>query len=212
MTDNGDTRGARDIKSIVPDPAALKALSHRDRLRMLGLLRIEGPATASGLAGRMGLNSGATSYHLRQLHRHGFIEPAPDMGNRRERWWRAAHDSTSFEIADASGDALAAGMAMSQAILAVHAQQMQMAHDRFGDLPREWRRASTASDFNIALSAADAEALVEKLVEVLWEAKAREPEPGTELGADMRRFTLMLHAFPHPGIPGDQEDEDEARA
>ncbi|WP_428995029.1 helix-turn-helix domain-containing protein [Kribbella qitaiheensis] len=37
------------------------------RNRMLGLLRVHGPATATTLAERLGVNTGATSYHLRQL-------------------------------------------------------------------------------------------------------------------------------------------------
>ena len=64
---------AVDLTSITPSPAALKALAHPVRLRMLGLLRIEGPATATTLATRLGLNTGATSYHLRQLAQHGFV-------------------------------------------------------------------------------------------------------------------------------------------
>jgi DNA-binding transcriptional ArsR family regulator len=53
-------------EQVTPDPTALRALSHPVRLRMLGLLRSEGPSTASRLAERLGLNSGATSYHLRK--------------------------------------------------------------------------------------------------------------------------------------------------
>ena len=60
--------------SVTPDIAGLRALSHPVRLRMLGLLRTEGPATATTLAQRLDLNTGATSYHLRQLAQHGFIE------------------------------------------------------------------------------------------------------------------------------------------
>ena len=40
---------------INPGPEGLKALSHPGRLRMLGLLRTEGPATATTLATRLGL-------------------------------------------------------------------------------------------------------------------------------------------------------------
>ena len=87
----------RTIRNISPGPSALKALTHPDRLRMLGILRLEGPQTASGLAARLGLNSGATSYHLRQLAQHGFIEDAPELGSARDRWWRAAHESTHTE-------------------------------------------------------------------------------------------------------------------
>ena len=64
--------------SITPTAAGLRALSHPTRLRMLKLLRIEGAATATQLAGRLGLNTGATSYHLRQLAEHGFIVEDPD--------------------------------------------------------------------------------------------------------------------------------------
>ena len=79
--------------SISPDIAGLRALSHPVRLRMLGLLRTEGPATATSLAQRLDLNTGATSYHLRQLAQHGFIEEDPERGTGRDRWWRAAHDA-----------------------------------------------------------------------------------------------------------------------
>ena len=80
--------------SITPDAAGLKVLAHPVRLEMLGMLRVEGPATATMLAQRLGLNSGATSYHLRQLAQHGFIEEDAERGNGRERWWRAAHRAT----------------------------------------------------------------------------------------------------------------------
>ncbi len=58
------------------------------------LLRLEGPATATQLAQQLKLNTGATSYHLRQLAEHGFIEEDHERGDARDRWWRAAHEST----------------------------------------------------------------------------------------------------------------------
>ena len=78
---------------------ALHALAHPLRLRLLGLLRVDGPATASGLAHRVGESSGSTSYHLRQLAVAGFIEEAPELGTKRERWWRASHRETSWSPA-----------------------------------------------------------------------------------------------------------------
>ncbi|MDP2774304.1 MAG: helix-turn-helix domain-containing protein [Nocardioides sp.] len=93
-----------DVTSITPSPQALKALTHPVRLRMLGLLRTEGPATATRLATRLGLNSGATSYHLRQLARHGFVVDDEERGNARERWWRAAR-STATDNTAADPDA-----------------------------------------------------------------------------------------------------------
>jgi DNA-binding transcriptional ArsR family regulator len=70
------------------DPKALHAMAHPLRVRLFDELAAFGPATASSLARRTGESSGATSYHLRQLARHGFIEEVPDRGNGRDRWWR----------------------------------------------------------------------------------------------------------------------------
>ncbi len=69
------------------DVSAVRALAHPLRLRLLDLLRFDGPATATILARRLGESSGSTSYHLRQLARHGYIENLPRQGGR-ERWWR----------------------------------------------------------------------------------------------------------------------------
>jgi DNA-binding MarR family transcriptional regulator len=66
------------IDSITPSSAQLRALTHPIRLRLLGLLRIDGPQTASDLARRTGLNTGSTSYHLRMLAKNGFIEKDQD--------------------------------------------------------------------------------------------------------------------------------------
>src|SRR5437879_9797840 len=67
--------------------AELRALAHPLRLQLLQVLHAEGPATASRLARRLGESSGATSYHLRALHRAGMVEEA-EQRNGRERWWQ----------------------------------------------------------------------------------------------------------------------------
>jgi DNA-binding transcriptional ArsR family regulator len=68
------------------DVRAVRALAHPLRLKLLDLLRFEGPSTATLLAARVGESSGSTSYHLRLLAKYGFIEEAPAQ-SRRERWW-----------------------------------------------------------------------------------------------------------------------------
>ena len=197
----------RDIASIVPDPTALKALTHPVRLRMLGLLRVEGPATASGLAARLGLNSGATSYHLRQLALHGFIDEDEARGSQRDRWWRARHEATSVTSANAEGEAFELGLAFERAALTGQMQQMQRAHAAYPDLPQPWREASTVSDYTIPLTAEAAKALVEKLQQVLWDAMATAPALGTPLPEGMRPFTVVLHAAPHVGEPQPGDDK-----
>src|SRR4051812_14232703 len=84
----------------VTDVRALRALAHPLRNRLLGQLRLNGPATASRLGRVVGESSGATSYHLRQLAEYGFVEEVEGRGNARERWWRARHRMTSWQVAD----------------------------------------------------------------------------------------------------------------
>src|SRR4051812_34521811 len=75
----------------VTDVRALRALAHPLRNRLLGQLRVNGPATASRLGRAIGESSGSTSYHLRQLAAYGFVEEVEGRGTARERWWRARH-------------------------------------------------------------------------------------------------------------------------
>lgn len=76
------------------DTRSLRAIAHPVRVRILGLLREEGPSTATRLAAQLRLNSGATSYHLRQLAAYDLIVEDTERGSARDRWWRAAHPST----------------------------------------------------------------------------------------------------------------------
>ncbi|MGW7382731.1 ArsR/SmtB family transcription factor [Streptomyces sp. NPDC054794] len=79
------------------DLAALKALSHPRRQRVLQHLALHGPATSATLARALGLNTGATSYHLRELARYGFVEETDGVPpGRRERWWRVVPGDRRF--------------------------------------------------------------------------------------------------------------------
>ena len=86
------------------DAMSVRGLAHPLRVKILGFLRTEGSATATMVAQRMGLNSGATSYHLRQLATYGFVVDDPERGVGRERWWRAAHAITQWDADDTGAD------------------------------------------------------------------------------------------------------------
>jgi predicted ArsR family transcriptional regulator len=194
-----------EISSITPDPRALRALSHPVRLRLLGLLRTDGPSTASALAARLGLNSGATSYHLRQLAAHGFVVDDEDRGNGRERWWRAAHQSTrtSDEAVSDPGERDAHD-AYLQAVAVVHTELLQRAVEERPLLPDPWRRTTDLSDWHRRLTPARAHELVEALHAVVerWEEDPAETRPGAGAGGpegEAEDFVVCLQAFPRPG-------------
>ncbi|MEA2172097.1 MAG: hypothetical protein QOF76_5397 [Solirubrobacteraceae bacterium] len=180
---------------MTPSPNALRALSHPVRLRMLGLLRHEGPATATMLAQRLGLNTGSTSFHLRSLHQHGFIVEDEARGNGRDRWWRAAHQSTRTDpSSESTPEGREAVDAFVQSIVVVHTEALQRAVEELPLLPPEWREASTQSDRTLKLTPARAKQLTDTLVDLIasWDE-----DDDAEVG-----FTVQIHAFPRPGTVG----------
>ncbi len=78
---------------MTASPGALKALANPLRQKILRELRLHGEATSTTLARAIGVTSGGTSYNLRILAQHGFVEEVRDRAHGRERWWRATrHD------------------------------------------------------------------------------------------------------------------------
>ena len=79
----------------------LIAFHHPTRRWLLEVLGVEGPATVGMLADRTGLAVGSISHHLKALHRHGFIEPAPELArDTRESWWRASSRRLTWSADD----------------------------------------------------------------------------------------------------------------
>jgi hypothetical protein len=58
------------------DARALRAYAHPVRMKLVGLLRTEGPLTATRAGELLGESSGTCSFHLRQLAKYGLVEEA----------------------------------------------------------------------------------------------------------------------------------------
>lgn len=175
------------------DPRSLKGLAHPLRMELLGLLRTEGASTATQLAKRVGESSGATSYHLRQLASHGFVEELPERGNGRDRWWRAAHQSTTFDVTEFSDDPDTRGaleIFLYEAIR-THFRRAARWLSEMHSWDGRWVKASTSSDYGLHLDSERTRALVEELDSVI--ERYREEAEGAE---DEERVAVVLHVFP----------------
>ncbi|WP_201931839.1 helix-turn-helix domain-containing protein [Nocardioides donggukensis] len=165
--------------------------SHPLRSRLLGQLRLAGPATATGLARELGTNTGATSYHLRRLAEVGLVTETGE-GRGRERWWRATHEMHSWFPSDLAGEA--DGEAALSLLRDEHRRRFSeladqwLAHEH--SWPAEWRDAAGAGDWFLTLSAGQVRALQDELAEVLERHRGLEPEPGA------RRVFAYLHLLP----------------
>ena len=158
--------------SIRPmDAAQLRALAHPLRLQLLQVLHAEGPATASQLGRRLGESSGATSYHLRALHRAGMVEEA-EQRNARERWWQRTPgrlmipNSVPPDASDAERAELKAAHAQIESILVDRDENalgrwMEIRYD----LPLEWQDAQWIGNFRMWATAGEVRQFVSSVLE-----------------------------------------------
>jgi DNA-binding transcriptional ArsR family regulator len=175
------------------DLAAVRALGHPLRLELLDRLRFGGPSTATALGRVVGESSGATSYHLRQLARHGFIEEDAGRGRGRERWWR--HRERDLELpaprggrGGRSGEAALAAELLSRE---AHALDRYLA--RRADHPA-WQGASFVARQAALLTPSELTALARRLAEVFDELPtADRPDPP----AKARPVSLLALGFPY---------------
>jgi DNA-binding transcriptional ArsR family regulator len=182
--------------TITPTAAGLRALSHPTRLKMLMLLRLEGPATATGLAAQLKLNTGATSYHLRQLAEHGFIEEDAERGDARDRWWRAAHQGTRAGLRFGTAEEAESAESYLQSVAMMYTEALMQAVAEHRYLPKPWQDASTTSDWHLRLTPDRAEQLTGALAALIDSWSEQEDTEDTEGAAD---FVVNLNAFPRPG-------------
>lgn len=177
-------------RAALSETAELRALAHPTRLRLLGLLRMHGAQTAAQLGGPLGEAPGTVSYHLRALAAVGLIEEAGALSDdRRTRWWRAAHDSTSWDPGQLLEDdeRAEAGAALQRAIGGVYAQRWAEYVDAAATLPRDWVAAGLSADTLLRLTAEELAELRDEATALLerWRDRSdeREAPDGTALVA-----------------------------
>jgi predicted ArsR family transcriptional regulator len=184
------------------DPRALRAYAHPIRMKLVGLLRTEGPLTATRAGELLGESSGTTSFHLRQLAKYGLVEEAGG-GTGREKPWRATTTSTAWE-ATADTPELAAATGMLNMVIAEQyfEQLMRWQEARPGE-PMEWQEASPLGDTILYVTAEELSELSRKVAELVDEYFERQVRP--ELRPAGSRLVTWLHlAFPNDFRSGGQ--------
>ena len=105
------------------DPRALRAYAHPVRMKLVGLLRTEGPLTATRAAELLGESSGTCSFHLRQLAKYGLVEEAGG-GTGREKPWRATATTTSWDAIGDTPEVAAAASMLNTAMAEQYFEQL----------------------------------------------------------------------------------------
>lgn len=177
--------------SIRLDSVAVRVLAHPLRSRLLSALRRNGASTATALAQELGTNTGATSYHLRKLASVGLIVDT-DEGEGRQREWRAASTSHSWDPSDFADDEDAATALnwLVRDYLAGLSSRYQAWLDVEDTWPAAWRDASTLDDQALELTAEQLTALRVEIREVIERYGDLAPSPGA------RRVAVHHVAYP----------------
>lgn len=187
------------------DPRALRALAHPTRLSLVGLLRRDGPMTATQAGALLGESSASASFHLRQLAKYGLVEEAGG-GTGRERPWRATTEFTAWPEGSADPD-LDAARDQITAVLANRYFEylLRWLETRYLD-PPQWQEASVFGDTMLYLTPAELTELATAEQALVDRYAARRENPELR-PSDARRVTWLHLAF-----PGDLSGAPEAAA
>jgi DNA-binding transcriptional ArsR family regulator len=191
-----------DVPSTVEitDPRSLRGLAHPVRLALIGLLRREGPLTATEAGERIGESPASCSFHLRQLAKYGLVEEAGG-GPGRRRPWRATAHSTSWPSAPSDPEQMAAATQLSAVVAGrYHAATIEYLERRHSE-PGEWQHAAGIGDTFLYLTAAELTRLGDDLAALLapYAARVRDPDLRPD-GA--RHVTLIQVAIPEGPAEG----------
>jgi DNA-binding transcriptional ArsR family regulator len=192
--------------AAISDPPAAEAALDPTRARLLAELRQ--PASAAGLAGRLGLPRQKVNYHLRLLEQHGLIELVDERrrGNCTERVLRATAASYVISPAALAGVApdprRAPDRLSARWLLALASQLVRDAGQLLAGAERAGKRLATfALDGEIRFaSAADRAAFTGELATAVAALIARYHDENAPQGRP-HRIVLAVHPASKAG-PG----------
>ena len=186
-------------KDVALDARTLRGLAHPVRVRILSSLREDGPATATGLAARLGESTGTTSYHLRQLAAHGFVEDDPDRGVGRERWWRSVHRATYSDLPGPDADEQTRELSEEhlRGVTEMHALRMRDWMAERPGMPPPWRDLAPIGGAPLVLTPDETRALAARIGELVMACRREDPDVPAPEGA--RRVFVQYQIMPRPG-------------
>ena len=188
--------GARERRTRVTDPKALRVLAHPLRLALLDHLMAFGVQTAAQCAAAVGSTASNCSYHLRALARVGLVEPS-ESADGRERPWRSSSTGLEFGPTEAEGSrsSTAAARAVDELALTREEELTRRAVARHESQPSEWRAAEAHHSYALRITSGELAQLVSEIDRLVrpYIGLTRDEAPD-----DGEVAYLRLLAFRHP--------------
>ena len=126
------------------------------------------------------------SYHLRVLARAGAVVEDSELGDRRERWWRRPD---RFILLPTDDDL--EGRAVTSRMLGLFFARDEEARRRLvtRNVGAAWRAGAFVGNWFVELTPEEADALAERLVELVQELRVR---PAPTSGADRALVSISV--------------------
>jgi predicted transcriptional regulator len=187
--------GAGRSVTRLTDPRALRAYAHPVRMKLVGLLRTEGPLTATRAAELLGESSGTCSFHLRQLAKYGLVEEAGG-GTGRQKPWRATTTTTSWDAIGDTPEVAAAASMLDTAMVEEYFEQVMRWLEARPSEPTEWQESFLFGDQILYVTAEELAELGRQVRDLVGAYFERQVKP--ELRPPGSRQVSYLHlAFPN---------------
>jgi predicted ArsR family transcriptional regulator len=163
-------------------------------MKLLGLLRLQGPMTATQAARELGETPQRCTFHLSQLAKHGLVEEAGG-GRGRERPWRATASFTSWSNVMPGPEEASAAQLLESVLVRQHVDAVLGWLERKAQAPREWQEAAQLNDVGLYLTADELADLGARVLELFEPLAIRNGRPDLRPDGALP-VTVLSWAFP----------------
>ncbi len=182
------------IRSVT-EPEVLAVLANPIRTRLMDVLRVDGPATASLLADHVGVAVGSVSHHMKVLAGVGFVREVPELAkDRRERWWTLVEEGWQWSRSEMADGPAKEAITVAAESLGL-SRQTTLARDwldRATDHPG-WEQAAFATQSWLRLSQEELKQVADEVNALLRRWRRREIPAD---GAERERVFVFARGFP----------------
>jgi DNA-binding transcriptional ArsR family regulator len=169
----------------VRDSRVLAAASHPLRRRIMDVLRVDGPATATMLAAHTEQAVANVSHHLKVLAGAGLIVEVPERArNKKERWWTIASRALRWTSSDFADDPVGQAVASAAASINLerHTALVRAWYGVSDERHAKWADAAFSTDKWLSMTPEELAAFEGELQALIdrWASRPVTDDPGRE--------------------------------
>jgi hypothetical protein len=188
------------------DPKAMRALAHPVRVALIEALGFADSQTltATEASELLGESPANCAFHLRTLAKYRLVEETGG-GRGRQRPWRLAHRGIDMPAPWQDSETRLAADAVGSVWISRWMQRASERLRRVVSYPPAWQRAALASESVVHLTAEEAEAVGERIEQMIEPYRARRDDASLRPAGSLP-YELLLFGYPLTDPPSPAEE------